>query len=204
MKPVNPVKSLNPAELLLEKPFLGYRYHANYATAVFFLLAIGASYLGWTQLNTDLSFVSDNRFIANVLFLSFVIAINERVLEVFTATFRRGCRLEIQRQIEAATDEALKNSWTQTLLRYQAETRRMALFTSLIIGCSLGCLGIVRVFGALTVDEMMVEPLHIAMIDAIDIVLTGWVIAGGSEGWNKLTSALTDIIGKGKSTGSAK
>lgn len=197
---------MKSADHLLKKDYLGYRYHANYATAFFFLLAIGASYLGWTQLNTDLSFVSDNRFIANVFFLSFVIAINERVLEVFSATYRRGCRLEIQRQIEAATDETVKNSWTQTLLRYQAETRRMALYTSLVIGCSLGCLGIVRVFGALTVDETMVEPLHIAMIDATDIVLTGWVIAGGSEGWNKLTSALTNIIGQGKSqgTGSVK
>jgi hypothetical protein len=172
---------MQSVSLLLESSNLGYRYHANYA-----------------QLNTDLSFISDNRFIANVFFLSFVIAINERVLEVVSATFRKGTRLEIQRQIEVATNESEKNAWTQTLVRYQAETRRMALYTSLVIGCSLGCLGIVRVFGALTVDEMMVEPLHIAMIDATDIVLTGWVIAGGSEGWNKLTSGLTNLIGTPK------
>jgi hypothetical protein len=183
---------------ILEDSNMGYRYHANYATVLFFLLAIGASYSGWTQLNTDLSFISDNRFIANVFFLGFVIAINERVLEVVSATFRKGTRLEIQRQIETAIDETEKNTWSQALVRYQAETRRMALYTSLIIGCSLGCLGIVRVFGALTVDEMMVEPLHIALIDATDIVLTGWVIAGGSEGWNKLTSGLTNLVGAGK------
>ncbi|MFT4938066.1 MAG: hypothetical protein ACI88A_001089 [Paraglaciecola sp.] len=189
---------MQSVSLLLESSNLGYRYHANYASVLFFILAMGASYLGWTQLNTDLSFISDNRFIANVFFLSFVIAINERVLEVVSATFRKGTRLEIQRQIEVATNESEKNAWTQTLVRYQAETRRMALYTSLVIGCSLGCLGIVRVFGALTVDEMMVEPLHIAMIDATDIVLTGWVIAGGSEGWNKLTSGLTNLIGTPK------
>ena len=174
--------------------FLKYRYTALWLTALFFILALVASSLGWTSSNTELDFVSDNRFVAHILFLGFVIAGVERVLEVTTATFRRRTRLEIQRQLDSSTDPIERNEWNETLIAYKAETRRLALSVSLSIGCVLASIGTVRMFGPLVIDDAMVSAYHIAVIDGIDVVMTGWIIAGGSEGFNKITSALEKLI----------
>jgi len=48
-------------------------------------------------------------------------------------------------------------------------------------------------FGPLVIDDAMVSAYHIAVIDGIDVVITGWIIAGGSEGFNKITSALEKL-----------
>ena len=181
-------------EDLPNNSFLKYRYTAVWLTGLFLIVAMAASSLSWTSLNTDIDFISENRFVANILFLGFVIAVVERLLEVITATFRRRTRLEIQRQIDESVDEGERKAWSETLIAYKAETRRLTLLVSLSIGCILASLGLVSVFGALTNDDLLAGKVHIAVIDAVDVVVTGWIIAGGSEGFNKITSALEKIM----------
>lgn len=36
----------------------------------------------------------------------------------------------------------------------------------------------------------MVNAYHIALIDMADVFIAGWLVAGGSKGWNQLTSSI--------------
>lgn len=179
---------------LPENNYLHYRHTAIWLTCLFFVVALIASSLSWASLNTDIDFISENRFVANILFIGFIIAVVERLLEVITATFRRRTRLEIERQVDESATEDERKEWSETLIAYKAETRRLTLLVSLSIGCIFASLGLVSVFGALLNDDMLADKLHIAIIDAVDIVVTGWIIAGGSEGFNKITSALEKVM----------
>lgn len=191
-------------EKLAQNKSMKHLYKAVVVTAIFFILGIASSFHGFSYFNSDLSFITDNVFFANILFLGFVVSVNERIIEVVCATFRRRFKLALENKIQVVTNFTEKAAWSQVLNDYKAETRRFALFISLCIGFSLSCLGVVRVFGALNTDDMMVNVWHIALIDAVDIVITAWVIAGGTEGWSKLTGSLGVMMGRAKQISDAE
>ena len=69
---------------------------------------------------------------------------------------------------------------------------------SLVIGCSLACLGMVRVFGPLLDSTAYTNKLHIVLIDVLDVLVTGWLIAGGSQGWNKFMGTISTVLDQQK------
>ena len=71
-------------------------------SGVFFIIALLASYFGFTTLSTDLSTISDNTFIG------FVITVNERIIEAFKRTFRRRTA-EPQTSISRNSTKLLNN-----------------------------------------------------------------------------------------------
>lgn len=175
----------------------GYLFSIMQLSAFFFLLAILSSYFGFTSLITDLSTISDNTFIAQLTFIGFVIAISERIVEAFKRTFRRRTAEEFYFEYEKAlknletnpSDEQLQikaKDWRTIGNDYSAETGRMCLALSLSIGCVLASMGVVRVFAGLENPPQFANQYHVMLFDAVDIVITGWVISGGSEGWNNI------------------
>jgi hypothetical protein len=172
----------------------GYLNSIIKLSALFFLIAVVASYFGLTTSVTDLHTISDNTFIAQITFIGFVIVLNERVIEAFKRTFRRRTSEEYSNELKSAK-EALKNNpldagqiekvkiWQSIVNDYSSETGRMCLTVSLTIGCILGSLGIVSIFGSLECASEFSSQLHVVLFDGVDVVLTGWVISGGSDGW---------------------
>jgi hypothetical protein len=172
----------------------GYLYSIIKLSALFFLIAVVASYFGLTTSVTDLHTISDNTFIAQITFIGFVIVVNERVIEAFKRTFRRRTSEEYSNELKSAMD-TLKNTpldstqlekvkiWESIVNDYSTETGRMCLTASLTIGCILGSLGIVNIFGSLENTFEFSSQLHVVLFDGVDVVLTGWVISGGSDGW---------------------
>ncbi|TOB48696.1 hypothetical protein CGK05_23605 [Vibrio parahaemolyticus] len=95
------------------------------------------------------------------------------------------------------TDEALKDRvrvWTSVVNDYSAETGRMCLVASLLVGCSLASVDAVRVLGGLEDSSQFASPIHIMLFDSIDVVLTGWIISGGSEGWTNFLYNVKSMI----------
>jgi hypothetical protein len=124
----------------------GYLYSIIKLSALFFLIAVVASYFGLTTSVTDLHTISDNTFIAQITFIGFVIVVNERVIEAFKRTFRRRTSEEYSNELKSAMD-TLKNNpldstqlekvkiWESIVNDYSTETGRMCLTASLTIGC---------------------------------------------------------------------
>lgn len=82
-------------------------------------------------------------------------------------------------------DEMLEAS--MQLAIYGNRTRRILLRISLVFSGVLGCLGCVNVltpFVAYDAGPVLIEK---ALIDASSVVITAWIVAGGSEGWNSIT-----------------
>ncbi|WP_140353131.1 hypothetical protein [Vibrio parahaemolyticus] len=70
----------------------------------------------------------------------------------------------------------------------------MCLVASLLVGCSLASVGAVRVLGGLEDSSQFASPIHIMLFDSIDVVLTGWIISGGSEGWTNFLYNVKSMI----------
>ncbi|AQW56625.1 hypothetical protein [Vibrio owensii] len=182
-----------------------YLYSIIKLSAVFFVIAMVASHFGLTTMSTDLGMISDNTFIAHITFIGFIILVNERIVEAFKRTFRRRTSSEYLNELSRAqdelavnpTDEALKDRvrvWTSVVNDYSAETGRMCLVASLLVGCSLASVGAVRVLGGLEDSSQFASPIHIMLFDSIDVVLTGWIISGGSEGWTNFLYNVKSMI----------
>lgn len=175
----------------------GYLYSILKLSCVFFFIALLASYFGFTTLSTDLTTVSDNTFLAQITFIGFVITINERIIEAFKRTFRRRTSEEYANELISAKEALAKDPnnielastaklWRSIVNDYSSETGRMCLVASLTVGCVLASIGAVRVFGGLESPAQFSSQLHVMLFDAVDVVLTGWVISGGSEGWTNV------------------
>jgi len=186
-----------------------YLYSIMKLSGVFFVIALIASYFGFTTMSTDLSTVSDNTFIAQITFIGFVIAINERIIEAFKRTFRRRTSEEYSNELKSAKALLIEDPaniesiekvrlWQSIVNDYSSETGRMCLAVSLTIGCALASVGAVRVLGGLENPDQFSNQFHIMIFDAIDVVITGWVISGGSEGWTNFLYNARSIFPENK------
>ncbi|KAB0287049.1 hypothetical protein F2P58_20690 [Vibrio fortis] len=182
-----------------------YLYSIVKLSTVFFFVAMVSSYFGLTTMSTDLGIISDNTFLAHVTFIGFIILINERIIEAFKRTFRRRTSNEYLNELSRVKDELAANPtdpdlkdrvriWTSVVNDYSAETGRMCLVASLIVGCSLASVGAVRILGGLEDSTQFANSLHIMLFDSIDVVLTGWVVSGGSEGWTNFLHNVKSLL----------
>jgi hypothetical protein len=130
----------------------------------------------------------------------------ERALEVFVNTWRdpqaEKLDLEVkdaQAKLTAAPADgsaisAVKTA-SQKQIDYRSDTRRMALWSALVMGLVVSAVG-VRTLQAL-VDSASLQSLGTYQRDAfllLDVFLTGGLIAGGSEGIHKLTQVYSDFM----------
>jgi hypothetical protein len=129
----------------------------------------------------------------------------ERALEVFVNTWRdpqaekldlevKDAQAKLAAASTAATISAVKTA-TQAQIDYRSDTRRIALWSALVMGLVVSAVG-VRTLQTL-VDTASLQSLGTYQRDAfllLDVFLTGGLIAGGSEGIHKLTQVYSDFM----------
>jgi hypothetical protein len=83
---------------------------------------------------------------------------------------------------------------------YKSQTKRIALWSSLIFGLAVSVVG-VRSLEPLTNPEMFksITDFQRAAFHVVDVLLTGGLIAGGSEGIHKITAIFTEFFEKTRS-----
>ncbi len=149
--------------------------------------------------------------------LMFFALITERSLEIFITAWREPAAADLQNRNDdikkkikwletketlksiddknAAVRAELENSsgLEKEITVYRSKTQRIALITGLVCGIIISAIG-VRVFEPLMVSipaGSQGEAFH-----WVDIILTGGLIGGGSEGIHKVTTLFADFLDK--------
>ena len=152
--------------------------------------------------------------IAELLATIFVVTLfMERAQEVILTTMRargseqleltiRKFKRAIQRQKKIAPEKAIEEHFYDQLedariekMDYRASTRVLALRVGLLFGLMISIAG-VRSIGVL-VDEAVLSQLsslQLRMFNVVDVLLTGGVMAGGSDGIHKMTELYRSYV----------
>lgn len=178
----------------------GRRQLAYYAVV---LVALGllAAFAGVDSNRLNFKPVSGES-IVDLLAPLFVIALFlERAQEVFITTWRKAGRTDLEdrnRNLLAAElpDSNAILASKQALARYKETTTRIAFLFGLSAGVLISIVG-VRVLDPLTdFQSSAAGPTQAFVFKLLDIVLTGGLIGGGSDGIHKLVSVATDFLDK--------
>lgn len=142
----------------------------------------------------------------------FMIAlVTERALEVFVNTWRapgmdelglkmrqrRKALKEAQRAGTRADDvlKALRELEVECQ-KYRADTHRFALRLGFILGVAVSAVGVRTLEGLLAPGALppTLSPFHQTAFHTLDVLLTGGVIAGGSDAIHKLIQLVTTFL----------
>lgn len=207
-------------------------------TGALFVLGVVASLLGATVFKVNLYEISENLVIANMVYITFVILIVERVLESYNSSLRKpkrqilvsaieNTKVELKQEIEQKAflqetnanyadmpefNEVITNiralehsieAQNEALLLFKHETRETLLLVSVVMGGVLSATGCLNVFspfidGTLFVGTEKFEGLHRALFEGFCVAVSGWIVAGGSEGWNSVTKWVEGNINPNK------
>ena len=196
-----------------------------------------ASLMGASIFKINLYQISENVILANMIYITFVIIVIERVLESYNSTLRKPLRQKLISHIEELSakrdrkitekEELAKqlpnvtaNADYQTLIRgiesldsqvlakraelqdFKQETRTTLLRISVLMGGVLSALGCLNAFSPFVDDTLFIgtqsEGLHRALFDGLCVVISAWIVAGGSEGWNSVTKFVESSINPSK------
>ncbi|PHM10262.1 hypothetical protein [Nostoc sp. 'Peltigera malacea cyanobiont' DB3992] len=75
---------------------------------------------------------------------------------------------------------------------YKSDTRTIALWTSLLFGLLMSAIGIRSIEPLVVID--LDNPIQVIIFRCLDALLTGGLIAGGSEGIHKLIKVFIDFM----------
>ncbi len=157
----------------------------------------------------------------SVIFLAALFA--ERALEVFITTWRgpgANDREKTFKQLDkhfveykAMTPEALQAAHIDLQVErgkldaadreystYKSQTQRIALWSSLILGLAISAVGVRSI--EMLVDAKVIgdlaasSPNQVSAFRVVDVLLTGGLIGGGSEGVHKVAQVFTDFMDK--------
>jgi hypothetical protein len=146
-----------------------------------------------------------SRIVTTMLLISLFL---ERALEVLISTWRGPRTTELERAVDDAKQEFTQDSAKKpaldaaqkTLSAYKNNTRRLALWVSLLIGLMVSGVG-VRGLQPLVVTESFAQlpanQMHVFRI--MDVLLTGGLIGGGSDGIHKVLQVFLDYTDKTRS-----
>ena len=150
--------------------------------------------------------VTASEFLDKMLPLLLVSLLIERTLEVFIATWRGPATdardAAVQRALQAAQApnvappaKPLQEEIDRD--KYRADTRRIALTAGVCLGVVVSAVGI-RALGQFAMPGALdalrsSHPTQASVFTALDIVLTGAVVGGGSDGLHKIISAFTSV-----------
>jgi len=146
--------------------------------------------------------------IIDLLVPLFIIALFlERAQEVFITAWRGLCRTPLEQDLDAARAKLPKDpskpvppnvqeeidKAAKALANYKAGTKRRAFLFGLGAGLLISIVG-VRVLRPMTNWDADPVGLQKTIFDFVDIVLTGALIGGGSDGIHKIMSVITDYL----------
>ena len=128
--------------------------------------------------------------------LFIVAVIVERFIEVYTAIWRKRCRVEIEGRLREAKAKSFPlDSIVEIeieLENYRADTGIRTMYGAFAIGLVIALAGVNTLGVLFNATEM--SPVQTDLFKAIDILITSGIIAGGSKGINKMSSLISVFI----------
>ncbi len=177
--------------------------------AIILLFLISAYF--WAPEPLDLKTIGVSELLPFLGTLLLIALFAERTLEVFLTTWRGPIASIKDQEIESKDNEivdlkSMKPQDKKAITRSQKElnvlkkdreeyrmgTRRWALWAGLLIGLVISSFGI-RALNELIIDQP--EGLQEVLFKILDIVLTGCIIAGGSDGIHKIAEVYLSFMG---------
>ena len=192
-----------------------------------FALGVVASFLGTTAFKVNLFDISSNLVTANMIYITFVIIVIERVLEAYNSSLRKPLRLDYESALKLLevdigvkkeqkhiieksspnyiTDNVYSDCEAQLLelerqyamkqkelKQFKNETRITLLMISVSFAGFLSAFGCLNIFAPFIDNTLFISAnnlgLNQALFDGLNVVISAWIVAGGSEGWNTVTS----------------
>jgi hypothetical protein len=127
----------------------------------------------------------------------------ERSLEVFLTTWRGGTAQQLERGVEKAQELVSKNQANitdlhaaeDTLTQYRSATQRIALPAALFLGiliCALGVRGLGPFLDTQAFSQL--PSIQRKLFTAVDVLMTGSLVGGGSDFVHKFISIFTNFM----------
>ncbi len=155
------------------------------------------------------NFLEEGQRLITSLFL--VAVFLERALEVFVVTWRGPESNRLDAEISLISEqialEAARSGSSEKLLQlqrdlaakqrkrisYKSDTQRMALWGGLLMGVLIGVAGL-RVLSSLLANLDQLQGLQAIVFRITDVLLTGGLLAGGSEGIHKIYKVYSEFM----------
>jgi hypothetical protein len=170
--------------------------------ALIIITAIAVGFFDWDktiELKKDLEFDNYSKLFVNLFIITVIV---ERFIEVFNSIWRRSGRLELTREVEnASTDENRINAQKELDI-YRSRTQTLAMYSGFAIGITVGFSGIRTL--EMIFDSKALSGAQGTLFQAIDIVLTAGLIAGGSKGINAITRIFGNFLESSKEKAALK
>jgi hypothetical protein len=157
---------------------------------VFVALVVGK--FGWNQtitLSPDLKQATYTSMFVNLVFIALIV---ERFIEVFNSIWRRKGRQERARAIETAASNKEKITAQKELDFYRSQTETLAMYCGFAIGIFIGLAGVHTLQVIFNINSL--SGTQKSVFQAVDVLLTAGLIAGGSKGINAITSLMGSFL----------
>jgi hypothetical protein len=157
----------------------------------------------WAKESLQLRDIGDAKILSLLASLFVIALFCERTLEIIIHTLRSTGRLELEEMLQAKQDELeILNKTPKPISKaiskvedalqeiknkikeYKRNTRSTSMLLGLLIGILVSAVGI-RVIGAL-VENIPEGGIQSAGFKIVDILITGGLISGGSEGIHRM------------------
>jgi len=155
-------------------------------------VAIVVGKFGWNQtitLSPDAKQATYTSMFVNLFFIALIV---ERFIEVFNSIWRRKGRQERARALENAAPGEEKISAQKELDFYRSKTETLAMYSGFAIGILIGLAGVHTLQVIFNIDTL--SGTQKSVFQAVDILLTAGLIAGGSKGINAITSLMGSFL----------
>jgi len=124
----------------------------------------------------------------------------ERAVEVLLAPLRHTTCAKIEKKLTKERDALPRDTASELsdtecqLLDFKGQTRRLASIMGLALGMAISASGVRGLASLLDAKECCL------LFKALDVLLTGALLAGGADGLHKIVTVFTSFMDKGKST----
>ena len=157
---------------------------------IFVAIVIGK--FGWHQTITINPEVKQETYTSLFVNLFFIALILERFIAVFNSIWRRKGRQERVRAAENAKPGAEKIAAQKELDFYRSRTETLAMYGGFAIGILTGLAGVHTLQVIFKIDALVGTQKNV--FQAVDVLLTAGLIAGGSKGINAITSLMGSFL----------
>jgi len=126
--------------------------------------------------------------------LCLIAVLVERVLEVLLTAWRGASAAELKDRLRRGCGaEETARTHSQQLRAYKSQTQRLALIGGTALGVAIALAG-VRILHPLLGPAGASPGWQRAALTAIDVLLTGALLGGGSHGVHRALKTLTDLV----------
>jgi hypothetical protein len=157
------------------------------------MLISGAGLVGTVTINTSLTMDDYGSLLANLLLIALLV---ERFIEVFVGILRRHGKVEKRRAIDTAARRSDKAEAETAMAIYKSRTNTIAMNVAFGFGLVVSLAG-VHTLGVIF-DAGELRGTQQFLFQVTDILLTAGLIAGGSNGINKVTGVFGEYLQKSK------